>query len=81
MFASSSTNMSVNPSLSTSIRMVSTLILVGRMAIAEVHEGLVRVPSAVVFDWDNTLKQYDSARRSIRSGVDRNVLEKWKDDR
>ena len=35
----------------------------------------------VVFDWDNTLKQYDSARRSIRSGVDRNVLEKWKEDR
>ena len=51
------------------------------ISIAEVHEGLVRVASAVVFDWDNTLKQYDSARRSIRSGVDRNVLEKWKDDR
>lgn len=51
------------------------------ISIAEIHEGLVRVPSAVVFDWDNTLKQYDSARRSIRSGVDRNVLEKWKEDR
>jgi hypothetical protein len=36
------------------------------ISIAEIHEGLVRVPSAVVFDWDNTLKQYDSARRSIR---------------
>ena len=51
------------------------------ISIAEVHEGLVRVPSAVVFDWDNTLKQYDSARRRIRNGVDRNVLGKWKEDR
>lgn len=51
------------------------------ISIAEVHEGLVRVPSAVVFDWDNTLKRYDSARRRIRSGVDRNVLGKWKEDR
>ena len=51
------------------------------ISIAEVHEGLVRVPSAAVFDWDNTLKQYDSARRRIRSGMDRNVLEKWKEGR
>ena len=33
MFAASSSNTSVNPSLSTTIRMVSTLILVGRMAL------------------------------------------------
>jgi hypothetical protein len=36
---------------------------------------------SVVLVVEKTLKQYDSARRSIRSGVDRNVLEKWKDDR
>lgn len=51
------------------------------ISIAEIREGLVRVSSAVVFDWDNTLKKHDSAMRSIRSGVDRNVLEKWKEDR
>ena len=53
---------------------------INEISIADVKEELIKVPSAVVFDWDNTLKQYNSERRSIKSGVDKNILLKWKYD-
>lgn len=51
-----------------------------KISIGDVKESTVSSSSAVVFDWDNTLKQYNPEKRTLKTGVDRSILLKWKND-
>lgn len=51
-----------------------------KISIGDIKEDTVSSSSAVVFDWDNTLKQYNPESRTLQTGVDKNILLKWKND-
>ena len=50
------------------------------ISVTDINEDLVKYSSFIVFDWHNTLKQYNPERRTIKSGVDREILLKWKSE-
>ena len=54
---------------------------IDKISVKEMSNVSVPSSAAIVFDWDNTLKQYDIANRSLKPGVSKNVLQKWKSEK
>lgn len=49
--------------------------------INDINENDILHGSIIIFDWDNTLKLYDRTTKTLSCGVNRERLQRWKDEK